>query len=142
MMTNGSVLTITLTITLTDVASVGTSLPLVGVTAVKVGVCRSDANRSTQVNVLDLVTVRDFLDQTVTAASAACDVDLSGTIDDDDQDQIRDDLGHSVSPPGLPPGPAKLYTYDGENRLIRVEPVSAQPGSRKVEFEYDYLGRN
>ncbi len=34
-----------LTITLTDVASVGTSLPLVGVTAVKVGVCRSDANR-------------------------------------------------------------------------------------------------
>ncbi len=35
------------------------------------------------------------------------------------------------------------YTWDAENRLIQVEPLSAPPpnGSKKAEFTYDYRGR-
>jgi RHS repeat-associated protein len=34
------------------------------------------------------------------------------------------------------------YTWDAENRLIRIEPVgSLENGSEKLEFKYDYMGR-
>ena len=34
------------------------------------------------------------------------------------------------------------YTYDAENRLIRVEPASSPvDGDQKLEFAYDYMGR-
>jgi RHS repeat-associated protein len=33
------------------------------------------------------------------------------------------------------------YFYDGENRLIRVEPQTIASGTTKVEFAYDYMGR-
>jgi RHS repeat-associated protein len=32
-------------------------------------------------------------------------------------------------------------TYDAENRLIAVEPQTPAPGTRKVEFTYDYMSR-
>lgn len=33
------------------------------------------------------------------------------------------------------------YDWDAENRLIRIEPTSAQTDDKKSEFRYDYLGR-
>jgi len=33
------------------------------------------------------------------------------------------------------------FTWDGENRLIRVAPTDPQDGDIKVEFVYDYMGR-
>ena len=33
------------------------------------------------------------------------------------------------------------YIWNGENRLILVEPIVATEGSNRVEFTYDYLGR-
>jgi len=35
----------------------------------------------------------------------------------------------------------RTFTWDGENRLIRVAPTAPQYGDIKVEFAYDYLGR-
>jgi hypothetical protein len=40
-------------------------------------------------------------------------------------------------------GVTREYTWDGENRLIKVEPMGSAlvNGAKKVEFVYDYLGR-
>ena len=35
----------------------------------------------------------------------------------------------------------KVYEYNGENRLISVEPETPVDGDTKVEFVYDYMGR-
>ena len=35
----------------------------------------------------------------------------------------------------------KIYTWNAENRLTAVEPIKPEPGSRKVAFLYDYMGR-
>ena len=34
-----------------------------------------------------------------------------------------------------------VYTWDGENRLIQVEPLSATSGSKRVRCRYDYMSR-
>jgi RHS repeat-associated protein len=36
---------------------------------------------------------------------------------------------------------ARVYTWDGENRLIGVTPAAPLAGSQRVEFSYDYVGR-
>ena len=37
---------------------------------------------------------------------------------------------------------AWAYTWDGENRLIRVEPAATPTsGDKKLEFQYDYRSR-
>jgi hypothetical protein len=33
------------------------------------------------------------------------------------------------------------YTWDAENRLKRVTPIDSPVGTKRVEFDYDYLGR-
>ncbi len=39
--------------------------------------------------------------------------------------------------------PQQTYTWDAENRLVRVEPTpgTEQAGNYRTEFAYDYLGR-
>ncbi len=34
-----------------------------------------------------------------------------------------------------------MYTWDGENRLVAIQPPVLHVGDQKVEFVYDYLGR-
>ena len=34
-----------------------------------------------------------------------------------------------------------VYSWDGENRLIQVEPLSATSGSNRVRCRYDYMSR-
>jgi YD repeat-containing protein len=36
---------------------------------------------------------------------------------------------------------ARKFTYDGENRLVSVDPVTAGAGAKRVRMAYDYLGR-
>jgi hypothetical protein len=33
------------------------------------------------------------------------------------------------------------FTYDAENRLTSVTPITPTTGSKKVEFGYDYMSR-
>jgi RHS repeat-associated protein len=62
------------------------------------------------------------------------DLDGDGDVDFDDIDYFGGLFGAT--------GVRAVYTWDGENRLVRVEPASPPAdGSVMVEFAYDYLGR-
>jgi len=51
------------------------------------------------------------------------------------------DRVHRFTPQGVKTSTGRKFTWDGENRLIRVAPTAPQYGDIKVEFAYDYLGR-
>jgi RHS repeat-associated protein len=62
------------------------------------------------------------------------DLDGDGDVDFDDIDYFGGLFGAT--------GVRAVYTWDGENRLVRVAPASPPAdGSVMVEFAYDYLGR-
>ena len=67
---------------------------------------------------------------------------LNGDINGDGTTNI-DDLNPFVAllQGGGGSGLRAAYTYDGENRLVRVGPAGQQlhPGDQKVEYVYDYL---
>ena len=62
------------------------------------------------------------------------DLDGDGDVDFDEIDYFGGLFGAT--------GVRTVYTWDGENRLVRVAPASPPAdGSVMVEFAYDYLGR-
>jgi len=74
------------------------------------------------------------------------------TIDDDTSDcplsvgadeTLTYDLDGNLETDGGSMGAStgREFTWDGENRLIRVAPTTPQDGDVKVEFAYDYMGR-
>lgn len=49
---------------------------------------------------------------------------------------------HTISTDGnLTQDATYEYAWDGENRLIGIEPVSPNSGDKKIAFVYDYMGR-
>ncbi len=73
--------------------------PLVGTTQVRLGILTADVNDDGQVNILDLVITRNWVNTSVTASTFRTDVNTSGTINVFDLVAIRNNLNQAVSCP-------------------------------------------
>jgi len=78
--------------------------------------------------------VNNLNQYTATGASVGCG-SPSETFSHDLDGNLESDGGSMGASTG------RTFTWDGENRLIRVAPTAPQFGDIKVEFAYDYLGR-
>lgn len=67
------------------------------------------------------------------AYNAAADFDGDGCVE-------LEELAQALVMFDQPTGAVRLH-YDGENRLVRVQPPDPADGDLKVEFEYDSRGR-
>ncbi len=102
----------------------------------------ADFNADGAVNLLDFNVFDGCFTGPIGTVAAGCEKpDLNGDGHVDLKDFLL--LQTSFGGPGAPSGnvPATLYTWDGENRLIAVEPQTPTTGAKKVTCQYDYLGR-